>query len=80
MNKNTSVSLGEHFDKFIKNEISSGRYKSTSEVIREGLRMLEQKQLRESTIRKAIQEGIDSGTISNFSIDEFLKELEAKHT
>lgn len=46
MKKNTSISLGNHFDEFIKMELDSGRYKTASEVIRDGLRLLESRRDR----------------------------------
>ena len=48
MNKNTSISLGEHFDQFIKNSISEGRFKNVSEVIRAGLRLLKEEENKET--------------------------------
>ena len=61
--KNTSISLGQHFDEFIKTEIDSGRYKTASEVVRDGLRILEVKMERERALRAAIEEGVKSGDI-----------------
>ena len=61
--KNTSISLGHHFDEFIKTEIDSGRYKTASEVVRDGLRILEVKMERERALRASIEEGVKSGDI-----------------
>ena len=78
MKKNTSISLGQHFDQFIKNEIESGKYKSASEVVREGLRMLEVKREREIVLKEAIEEGIKNGVSKDFDIESFIDELERK--
>jgi antitoxin ParD1/3/4 len=79
MKKNTSISLGQHFDEFIKEEVASGRYKTASEIIREGLRMLEVKREREETLKEAIEAGRNSGYIKNFDVDAFLLELGKKY-
>lgn len=66
----TSVALGNHFEEFIKEQLESGRFNNTSEVVRAGLRLLEDeeklRQIRHTELKAAIQEGIDSedaGTI-----------------
>ncbi len=66
----TSVALGNHFEEFIKKQLESGRFNNTSEVVRAGLRLLEDeeklRQIRHAELKAAIQEGIDSedaGTI-----------------
>ena len=61
MSKNTSVSLGNYFDKFIKSRINAGRFKNASEVIRAGLRLLEDEESKYTALKQALQEGIDSG-------------------
>lgn len=73
--KNTSVSLGDYFDQFVSNQISVGRYKNVSEVIRAGLRLLEDEESKEMALRNAIQEGIDSGIAHDFDPEKHLKEL-----
>ena len=67
MSKNTSVSLGNYFDQFIQSRISEGRFKNVSEVIRAGLRLLEEEERKISVLRNAIQEGIDSGIAHDFN-------------
>ncbi len=66
MGKNTSISLGNHFESFVEYSISKGRFNNASEVIRAGLRLLEEEESRLSVLRTAIQEGIDSGMAENF--------------
>ncbi|MDP4273332.1 MAG: type II toxin-antitoxin system ParD family antitoxin [Bacteroidota bacterium] len=78
MNRNTSISLGDYFDNFIKSKISAGRYKNASEVVRAGLRLLEEEENKVIALKEAIQEGIDSGIADDFNPQEHLKELKAK--
>ncbi len=75
MGKNTSISLGNHFEEFISQEISSGKYNSASEVIRSALRLLEKEENKVIELRKALEEGEKSGFVSDFSPNEFLTEL-----
>jgi antitoxin ParD1/3/4 len=76
--KNTSVSLGNYFDEFVQTKISEGRYKNVSEVIRAGLRLLENEESKVLALRKAIQDGIDSGIAHDFNWEENLNKLKAK--
>ena len=76
--KNTSISLGHYFDEFVQTQIASGRYKNVSEVIRAGLRLLEDEESKTNLLRKAIQAGIDSGIADNFEPDKLLNELKLK--
>jgi antitoxin ParD1/3/4 len=78
MNRNTSISLGSHFDKFVQGTVSSGRYNNASEVIRAGLRLLEEEESKTIALRNAIVEGIESGAARNFNPDKYLKLLKAK--
>lgn len=78
MAQNTSISLGSYFESFVKGRISKGRYKNASEVIRAGLRLLEEHENKVQALKDAIQEGIDSGIAEDFDADEFLKELKAR--
>ncbi|HMR56850.1 MAG TPA: type II toxin-antitoxin system ParD family antitoxin [Cyclobacteriaceae bacterium] len=72
MGKNTSVSLGDHFEDFVESRISKGRYKNASEVIRAGLRLLEDEENKLTSLKKAIKEGIDSGVAHNFDSEKHL--------
>lgn len=77
--KNTSISLGNYFDQFVSSQVSAGRYKNVSEVIRAGLRLLEDEESKSIALRNAIQEGIDSGIAHDFDPKKNLAELKAKH-
>lgn len=77
MNRNTSISLGNYFDSFIQNKISSGRYKNASEVVRAGLRLLEEEENRVTVLKEAIQQGIDSGFTNDFDPETHLEQLKA---
>jgi antitoxin ParD1/3/4 len=78
MSRNTSISLGNYFDNFIQNRISAGRFKNASEVVRAGLRLLEEEENRISVLREAIQEGIESGIAYDFNPESLLEGLKAK--
>ena len=66
MGRNTSVSLGDHFEDFVESSIANGRFKNASEVIRAGLRLLEEEEVKSATLRSAIKQGISSGLAVNF--------------
>lgn len=78
MGRNTSVSLGDYFENFVDNKISSGRYKNASEVIRAGLRLLEEDENRIQILKSAIKDGLDSGIPKDFNAIENLKKLKTK--
>lgn len=77
MSKNTSISLGNYFDQFVHTQVTTGRYKNVSEVIRAGLRLLENEESKVIALRNAIQEGIDSGVMHDFDPKKNLAELKA---
>lgn len=79
MSKNTSISLGNYFDQFVHNQVTNGRYKNVSEVIRAGLRLLEDEESKVLALKNAIQEGIDSGIVQDFDPVKNLEALKAKH-
>jgi antitoxin ParD1/3/4 len=78
MGRNTSISLGDHFENFIENSITDGRFTNASEVVRAGLRLLEEEENRIVVLRKAINEGLNSGTALNFDPKKHLESLKAK--
>ena len=75
--KTTSVALGPYFEEFIKAQIAQGRYNNASEVIRAGLRMLEDNDTRIAALKSAIEEGINSGEAIDFDPASHLKSLKA---
>ena len=75
--KTTSVALGPYFEEFIKAQIAQGRYNNASEVIRAGLRMLEDNDTRIASLKSAIEEGINSGEAVDFDPVSHLKSLKA---
>lgn len=76
--KTTSVALGAYFENFIQSRIAQGRYNNASEVIRAGLRLLEENESRLLELKAAINEGIESGTATDFNPEQHLKSLKAK--
>tara|TARA_R100000306_G_scaffold12238_6_gene14579 strand:- start:8387 stop:8722 length:336 start_codon:yes stop_codon:yes gene_type:complete len=78
MNKNTSISLGNYFDEFVQSRIKEGRFKNVSEVIRAGLRLLEEEESKAIALRNAINEGVDSGIAHDFDPKKHLESLKAK--
>ncbi|WP_370400324.1 type II toxin-antitoxin system ParD family antitoxin [Sulfitobacter sp. JB4-11] len=74
MQKNTSVSLGEHFADFIENRVQSGRYSSASDVVRAGLRLLEEREAGVEDLRRALIAGESSGAPEPFDFDAFIAE------
>jgi len=75
MAKNTSITLGDHFDEFISKQVKSGRYGSTSEVVRAGLRTLEDAEAKLETLRDLLNEGEQSG-LADYSLKGVMTELD----
>lgn len=75
--RTTSVALGTYFEDFIKAKISQGRYNNASEVIRAGLRLLEENEERIVALKAAIDEGLDSGVADGFDHRQHLRTLKA---
>jgi antitoxin ParD1/3/4 len=79
----TSLSLGEHWETFIKNEISSGRYGSASEVIRDALRFMEERKTKLELLRSHLAQGAKQAEagefVENFSMDSIIRELDKGH-
>jgi antitoxin ParD1/3/4 len=73
-NRNTSVSLGDHFVEFIEGQITSGRFTSAREVVRAGLRLLEESEAQLSALQAALVEGERSGEPEPFDFDWFLED------
>jgi antitoxin ParD1/3/4 len=77
MAKNTSVTLTPHFEGFIAEQIAVGHYASASEVVRAGLRLIEERERRLQSLRDAITEGEESGIALDFDFDRFIDEVDA---
>lgn len=72
MGKNTSVSLGEHFTDFIENQVAAGRFGSASDVVRAGLRLLEEQEVKLAALRAALADGEESGPPTPFDFEAFI--------
>jgi antitoxin ParD1/3/4 len=71
----TSLTLGPHWEKFVKREVASGRYASASEVIRDALRELEERGKRLELLRAHLAEGAAQakrGEFAEFSIEDIV--------
>lgn len=77
MAKNTSVSLGDHFEDFITHQVETGRYGSASEVVRAGLRLLEDSEKKLEVLRRMLIEGEQSGR-AEYSYDSLIAEVDAR--
>ncbi|HQS69609.1 MAG: antitoxin [Novosphingobium sp. 28-62-57] len=71
MPRNTSVTIGEHFTDFIASQVKTGRYGSASDVVRAGLRLLEDHEAKVRALELALIEGEESGEPQPFDFDEF---------
>ena len=74
---NKSLSIGEYFEEFIQSRVSAGRYKNADEVVRAGLRLLEEEENKANALKSAIREGIESGIAYDFNPEKHLEELKA---
>ncbi len=75
MSKNTSVSLDNHFTAFIEAQIAEGRYSNASDVMRAGLRLLEEHEAKLAALRAALIEGEQSGQSLPFDIEKFVARM-----
>lgn len=78
--KTTSVALGTYFEVFVRTKVEQGRYNNASEVIRAGLRLLEENESYLQDLRLAIADGMNSGVAIDFNPQEHLKSLKEKRT
>ncbi|MGJ5177709.1 type II toxin-antitoxin system ParD family antitoxin [Bradyrhizobium oligotrophicum] len=78
----SSYTIGKHYEDFIWNLVDSGRYATASEVMREGLRLIEEKEERRKArleaLRTAIQEGLDSGAPENWYVEDLIAEAQRR--
>jgi len=79
MSRNTSVSIGSHFSHFIDDQIQGGRYGSASDVIRAGLRLLEEHEAKVKALQEALNAGLQSGEPRSFDSEAFLSRMHAQH-
>lgn len=79
MARNTSISLGDHFASFIDTQVESGRYGSASDVVRAGLRLLEEHETKVQALQAALIAGEESGPAQPFNNEAFLKRMRARH-
>lgn len=78
--KTTSVALGAYFENFVREKVEEGRYNNVSEVIRAGLRLLEENEAHLQELKLAIAEGEDSGIVADFAPQEYLKTLKEQRS
>ena len=72
MARNTSISLGDHFSSFISTQVDAGRYNSASDVVRAGLRLLEEHETKVRALQEALIAGEQSGEATPFDFDAFI--------
>jgi antitoxin ParD1/3/4 len=78
MAKNTSITLGDHFVQFVERQVAEGRYGSASEVVRAGLRLLEEHESRVAALRAALIAGEQSGPPAPFDFGRFVEGKKAQ--
>ena len=79
MPRNTSVTLGDHFDQFVAEILKHGRFQSVSEVVRAGLRKLETDEAKLQVLRESLKAGEESPIVDDFDGDQFLTRMHKKH-
>ena len=79
MPRNTSVTLGDHFDAFVTEKVGQGRFQSVSEVVRAGLRRLEEDETKLQALREKLQASEESPIVEDFAVQSFIKELHQKY-
>ncbi len=79
MGRNTSVSLGTHFASFIDSQVQGGRYGTATDVVRAGLRLLEEHEAKVKALQDSLRAGLESGEPRPFDSDAFLARMRAKH-
>lgn len=80
MSKNTSILLGDYFDKFINSQLNTGKFSSASEVVRAALRLFELEESKKTLLIKELKKGEKSGFAKDFNKETFLKNLHEKYS
>ena len=80
MSKNTSFSIGKHFSDFIDQQVKESRYGSASDVVRAGLRLLEEQEAKLAALRAALIEGEQSGPSTPFDFEAFIARKRASRS
>ena len=75
MQKNTSVTLGKHYEAFIARQIETGRFSTASEAVRAGLRLLEEKDIKLTALRRILKEGENSGFV-DYSLNDLTEDFD----
>ena len=78
MSRNTSVDIGDELSDFVAGGVRAGRYGSASEMVRAGLRLLQDQEARMAALRLAIQDGLESGPAEPFDFDQFMTDRKAR--
>ena len=79
MPRNTSITLGEHFEVFVAEQIRKGRFQSVSEVVRAGLRLVEEDEIKLEQLRKQLEAGRNSPIVENQTPEQRIAQLHAKY-
>lgn len=79
MSKTTSILLDDHFDRFVGAQVKAGRYGSASDVVKAGLRLLEEHEAKVKALQEALIAGEQSGPLVAFDNDAFVARMRAKH-
>lgn len=79
MGRNTSVTIGDHFTSFISDQVQTGRYGSASDVVRAGLRLLEEHETKVRALQEALIAGEQSGDPRPFDREAFLARMHEIH-
>lgn len=79
MAKNTSIVIGDRLAAFVEGQVAEGRYGSASDVVRAGLRLLEEQETRLAALRAALIEGEESGPATPFDVEAFIARKRAEH-
>ncbi|MFN7742715.1 MAG: type II toxin-antitoxin system ParD family antitoxin [Phycisphaerales bacterium] len=74
MSKNTSFILGDHFDAFVSSQVAAGRYQNAADVIRSGLRLLEERETKLRALNHALIEGEQSGVAGPLDMEQIKRQ------